>query len=52
MAGTIPVVDPNPMATSALPTADSWIFFDDWMKKCDWKNEVTVKTYNYPDARY
>ncbi|KAF8859635.1 Esterase/lipase [Acephala macrosclerotiorum] len=43
-AGMIPVVDPNPLATSALPTPESYIFFMDWEKKCDWKNEVTVKT--------
>ncbi|KUJ20147.1 alpha/beta-hydrolase [Mollisia scopiformis] len=44
-AGTIPVVDPNPMATSALPTPDSYTFFSNWEKKGDfWKNEVTVKS--------
>ncbi|KAE8450112.1 hypothetical protein EG329_006893 [Mollisiaceae sp. DMI_Dod_QoI] len=43
-AGTIPVVDSNPLATSALPTAESYEFFNAWEKKCGWKNEVTVRT--------
>jgi hypothetical protein len=41
--GRIPVVDENPMATSALPTADSYQFFSAWEKKCKWKNDVTVR---------
>ena len=41
----LPVVDENPMAPSALPTADSYTFFSAWEKKSPWKNDVTVKTY-------
>lgn len=41
---TIPVVDPNPLAQSALPTADSYEFFSAWEKKSPWKNETTVRT--------
>ena len=41
--GRIPVVDENPMATSALPTADSYKFFSEWEKKSNWKNDVTVR---------
>lgn len=40
----MPVTDPDPMKPSALPTADSYKFFAAWEKKCDWKNEVTVKS--------
>lgn len=43
-AGTLPVVDENPQAPSALPTADSYKFFSDWEKKSPWKNEVTVRS--------
>jgi hypothetical protein len=39
----LPVVDENPMAPSALPTADSYTFFTAWGKKSNWKNEVTVR---------
>ncbi|KAK5080866.1 hypothetical protein LTR05_008182 [Lithohypha guttulata] len=43
-AGTLPVVDENPQAPSALPTPDSYTFFTAWGKKSSWKNEVTVKS--------
>ncbi len=43
--GKLPVVDADPMKTSALPTPDSYEFFAAWEKKCPWKNEVTVKRY-------
>lgn len=43
-AGTIPVVDENPQAPSALPTADSYQFFSAWAKKCEWKNVITVRS--------
>ena len=43
-AGTIPVVNPNPMVTSALKTIEAHEFFTEWAKTVDWKNEVTVKT--------
>ncbi|RMZ88924.1 hypothetical protein DV736_g3847, partial [Chaetothyriales sp. CBS 134916] len=42
--GTLPVVDENPQAPSALPTPDSYTFFTGWAKKSPWKNEVTVKS--------
>jgi hypothetical protein len=41
--GRIPVVDADPMKTSALPTADSYEFFSAWEKKSNWKNDVTVR---------
>jgi len=41
--GLIPAVDENPLAPSALPTADSYQFFMAWAKKSSWKNEVTVR---------
>jgi fermentation-respiration switch protein FrsA (DUF1100 family) len=42
----VPVVDPDPMATSALPTPDSWEWFSDTGKNraSAWKNEVTLRT--------
>jgi hypothetical protein len=42
----IPVVDPDPMATSALPTPDSWEWFSETGKTRApaWRNEVTVRT--------
>lgn len=43
-AAIIPVVNPDPMAQSALPTPDSFQFFSMWEKKSKWKNEVTVKS--------
>ena len=46
-AGTIPVVDPNPMAFSALPTPDSWRWFSETGKSQapdSWKNQVTLQS--------
>ena len=43
--GRLPVVDENPMAASALPTPDSFTFFSAWEKKCNWKNDVTVRSW-------
>jgi uncharacterized protein len=42
----VPVVDPDPMATSALPTPDSWEWFSETGKNRapGWKNEVTLRT--------
>ena len=40
----IPVVDENPLAQSALPSPDSYVFFSGWEKKSSWKNEVTAKS--------
>jgi uncharacterized protein len=42
----VPVVDPDPMATSALPTPDSWEWFSETGKSRapEWKNEVTLRT--------
>jgi len=40
----IPVVHENPLETSSLPTADSYQFFTAWEKKCNWKNDVTLKS--------
>jgi fermentation-respiration switch protein FrsA (DUF1100 family) len=42
----VPVVDPDPMATSALPTPDSWEWFSETGKRRapSWKNEVTLRT--------
>ena len=42
----VPVVDPDPMAVSALPTADSWEWFSETGEKRApaWKNEVTLRT--------
>jgi len=42
--GTIPVVDQDPAKPSALPTPDSYEFFNVWGQKSDWKNEVTVRS--------
>jgi hypothetical protein len=44
---TVPVVDADPLKPSALPTPDSYEFFSAWEKKCKWKNEVTVKRYDF-----
>lgn len=41
--GRIPVVAEDPMAMSALPTPDSYVFFSEWEKKSPWKNDVTMK---------
>jgi pimeloyl-ACP methyl ester carboxylesterase len=43
-AGTLPVVDQDPAKASALPTPDSWTFFEAWRQKSAWKNEVTVRS--------
>jgi fermentation-respiration switch protein FrsA (DUF1100 family) len=42
----IPVVDTDPMATSALPTPDSWEWFSETGKTRApaWRNEVTLRT--------
>jgi uncharacterized protein len=42
----VPVVDPDPMATSALPTPDSWEWFGETGKDraSAWRNEVTLRT--------
>jgi uncharacterized protein len=42
----VPVVDPDPMAVSALPTPDSWEWFSETGKSRapSWKNEVTLRT--------
>jgi uncharacterized protein len=42
----VPVVDPDPMAVSALPTPDSWEWFSETGKTRApaWKNEVTLRT--------
>jgi fermentation-respiration switch protein FrsA (DUF1100 family) len=42
----VPVVDPDPMAVSALPTPDSWEWFNETGEKRApaWKNEVTLRT--------
>jgi len=42
-AGTIPVVNSDPMAVSALQTTEAQEFFGKWTHT-SWKNEVTVKT--------
>jgi len=39
----MPVVDEDPMAPSALPTADSYEFFTAY-EGSSWKNEVTLRT--------
>ncbi len=42
----IKVVDPDPTAASALPTADSWTWFSETGKTCApaWRNEVTLRS--------
>jgi fermentation-respiration switch protein FrsA (DUF1100 family) len=58
--GRLPVVDADPMAISALPTADSWEFFNrvglQGKAKGKWKNEVTMRTMElftgYEPARF
>ncbi len=42
----VPVVDPDPMAVSALPTPDSWEWFSETGKRRapSWSNEVTLRT--------
>jgi fermentation-respiration switch protein FrsA (DUF1100 family) len=38
------VVDEDPLKTSALPTPDSYTFFNGWAQKSNWKNEVTLRS--------
>jgi uncharacterized protein len=42
----IPVVDPDPMAPSALPTPDSWEWFSQTgeTRAPSWRNEVTLRS--------
>jgi uncharacterized protein len=42
----IPVVDPDPMAASALPTAESWEWFSQTgeTRAPSWRNEVTLRS--------
>lgn len=42
----IPVVDPDPMAACALPTLDSWRWFDETgrTRAPSWRNEVTLRS--------
>ena len=42
----VPVVDPDPLATSALPTPDSWEWFSEAGKgrAPAWRNEVTLRS--------
>ena len=42
----LPVVDPDPLAQSALPTADSWHWFSATAqgRAPAWRNEVTLRT--------
>ena len=42
----VPVVDENPLAASALPTADSWQWFTETGKTRApaWRNEVTLRS--------
>ncbi|KAM0750841.1 alpha/beta-hydrolase [Meredithblackwellia eburnea MCA 4105] len=59
-AGMLPVVDPDPMAPSSLPTADSWEFFNrvghEGKAKGKWHNQVTVRSVElfkgYEPGRY
>ena len=45
----VPVIDENPAAVSALPTADSYKWFSETHKSCapSWRNEVTLRTLEY-----
>jgi uncharacterized protein len=45
----IPVIDENPAAVSALPTADSYKWFSEAHKSRapSWRNEVTLRTLEY-----
>lgn len=45
--GMVSVVTDDPMQPAALPTPDSHVFFSEWEKKSDWKNEVTLKRSVY-----
>jgi uncharacterized protein len=42
----VPVVDPDPLAVSALPTPDSWEWFSETGKSraSAWSNEVTLRS--------
>ncbi|MEA2229797.1 MAG: uncharacterized protein QOF04_3427 [Solirubrobacteraceae bacterium] len=42
----IPVVDPDPLAASALPTPDSWAWFSETgeTRAPSWRNEVTLRS--------
>jgi fermentation-respiration switch protein FrsA (DUF1100 family) len=42
----VPVVDPDPLAVSALPTPDSWEWFSETGKRraSAWSNEVTLRS--------
>jgi uncharacterized protein len=42
----VPVVDPDPLAVSALPTPDSWEWFSEAGKTVapSWRNEVTLRS--------
>jgi hypothetical protein len=42
----VPVVDANPPAPSALPTAESWTWFTEthMLRAPAWRNEVTVRS--------
>ena len=42
----VPVVDPDPMAVSALPTPDSWEWFSETgrTRAPAWRNEVTLRS--------
>lgn len=42
----VPVVDENPLAPSALPTADSWQWFSEtaMTRAPSWRNEVTLRS--------
>jgi uncharacterized protein len=45
----VPVIDENPAAVSALPTADSYQWFSEAHKSRapSWRNEVTLRTLEY-----
>jgi fermentation-respiration switch protein FrsA (DUF1100 family) len=47
--GMIPVVAENPLAVSALPTADSYKWFSEThkLRAPAWRNEVTLRTIEY-----
>ena len=44
--GMVPVVDPDPLGVSALPTPDSWAWFSETGKTRapSWRNEVTLRS--------
>ncbi|KAJ5633763.1 Esterase/lipase [Penicillium herquei] len=54
-AVTLPVIDVDPLKPSALPTSDSYKFFNTWATKSGWENKVTLKSMEalreyYPSA--